>query len=94
MHSETLAVDRTAAMRLRTLDLLSPSNRSHNVARVPRLHIRSEEDAGRQRQNASVWPFDMRLSPPTHHICTTCFLEFWSCTAADPHILHVKNNGG
>lgn len=39
MHSETLVVDRIAAMRPRTFDLLSLRNRSHNVARVRRLHI-------------------------------------------------------
>lgn len=41
MHWATPVVDRTASMRPRTFDSLSPRRRSQNVTRVPRLHMES-----------------------------------------------------
>ena len=55
MHLATLVVDRTASMRPRTHDLVSPSNRSQNVARVPRLHTPIQTTAG------SVGPVESQL---------------------------------
>ena len=51
MHSETLVVDRIAAMRPRTFDSPSPRNRSHFVNRVPRLHRWVTTHATRRRSD-------------------------------------------